>query len=303
MIQPPILIKNDKAVIISPAGNIEAELIKGAASVLSKWGLLANVSPHAQSRAGRFSGTVEERLSDLQNALDDNSIKLILCSRGGYGLMHLIDKLDFSKIKLAPKWIIGFSDITALHSVLQTNGIMSIHGPMAKHLTEEGESDSAVKYMKSILDGNNIIYKIESNRFTDINKHGKAEGILFGGNLSVFCGLLGSDLIYIPRKGILVLEDISELPYKVDRYIHQLKLSGIFNKISGLIIGQFSDYEEDEGMYSPLYESISKSLQEYTFPICFDFPTGHVKENYPVIMGKKATLEVTEDYTTFTQTL
>ncbi len=301
MIQPPIIQTNDKAIIISPAGNIEPELISGAATILAKWGLNVEISTNALSKIGRFSGTIDERLSDLQNAIDDNDTKLIFCSRGGYGLVHLIDRLNFSKIKQHPKWIVGYSDITALHSTLQTNGIMSIHGPMAKHFTECGEFDEAVRYTKSILEGNNINYNIITEEYNTLNRFGNAQGNLFGGNLAVFCGLLGSDLAYLPKKGILALEDIGEEPYKVDRYIHQLKFAGVFNNISGLIIGQFTGYEEDDKMYSSLYKSIFDVLAEYNFPICFNFPIGHVKKNLPLIMGKEATLIVEENHTTFTQ--
>lgn len=301
MIQPPKLKVKDKAVIISPAGFIEKELITATAQILQNWGLDVDISSNALHKMGRFSGTVEERLSDLQNAIDDANTKLIFCSRGGYGIVHLLDKLDFTGLKNNPKWIIGYSDITALHSALQVNGIMSLHAPMAKHFYEEGSSDTSVIHTRSILEGYDLEYTIKAEEDSHLNKKGIAKGNLFGGNLAVMCGLLGTKYSYIPQGGILFIEDIGEEPYKIDRFIHQLKLAGVFSKISGLVVGQFSDYKEDPLMYSSLYQSISNVLGEYTFPICFNFPVGHVKENMPMIVGKDATLIVKDNHITFKQ--
>ncbi len=301
MLQPPKLQIGDKAVILSPAGKIDAGLVEKAAVVLSEWGLGVEVSENALCHTGRFSGFVEQRLSDLQQAMDDPDVKLIFCSRGGYGTVHLLDKLDFTGIKQHPKWVIGYSDITVLHAALQSNGIMSIHGPMAKHFAEEGPADISVRFTKAIVAGEPIIYDIPFANYAHLNRKGKASGKLFGGNLSVFCGLLGTKYAKIPKKGVLFIEDIGEEPYKVDRFINQLKLAGIFDKISGLIVGQFSDYTEDNDMYLALYESIAQAVAEYDFPVCFDFPAGHVKYNFPLVMGKTARLAVKENQIIFKQ--
>lgn len=301
MLQPPKLQIGDKAVILSPAGKIDAELVEKAAVLLSEWGLGVEVSENALCQTGRFSGFVEQRLSDLQNAMDDPDVKLIFCSRGGYGTVHLLDKLDFTGIKQNPKWVIGYSDITVLHAALQSNGIISIHGPMAKHFAEEGPADISVRFTKAIVAGEPIIYDIPVTNYAHLNRKGKAAGKLFGGNLSVFCGILGTKYAKIPRKGVLFIEDIGEEPYKVDRYINQLKLAGVFDRISGLIVGQFSDYTEDNDMYSALYESIAQTVAEYDFPVCFDFPVGHVKHNFPLVMGKTARVAVKENQIIFKQ--
>lgn len=301
MLQPPKLQIGDKAVILSPAGKIDAELVEKAVALLSEWGLEVEVSENALCRTGRFSGFVEQRLSDLQNAMDDSEVKLIFCSRGGYGTVHLLDKLDFTNIKQNPKWVIGYSDITVLHAALQSNGIMSVHGPMAKHFAEEGPADISVRFTKAIVAGEPIIYDIPVTNYAHLNRKGKAAGKLFGGNLSVFCGILGTKYAKIPRKGVLFIEDIGEEPYKVDRYINQLKLAGVFDRISGLIVGQFSDYTEDNDMYSALYESIAQTVAEYDFPVCFDFPVGHVKHNFPLVMGKTARVAVKENQIIFKQ--
>lgn len=303
MIQPPKLNQNDKAIIVSPAGKIDSSVVYGATSILKEWGLDPIISNHALNNVGRFSGTIEQRLSDLQNALDDSDIKLILCSRGGYGAIHLLDKLDYTKLRQNPKWIIGYSDITALHSAILSNGVMAIHGPMAKHFSEEGPTDPSVKYTQSILFGENINYQFNVEGIHNINKEGVAHGPLFGGNLAVLCGLMGTKFLYVPQNGILFIEDIGESPYKLDRFINQLKLSGIFEKISGLIIGHFSECEEDSNMYAPLHETIANTLYEYSFPICFNFPVGHVVNNYPLIVGKEATLRVNSNHIIFKQIL
>ena len=301
MILPAPLKYNDKAVIISPSGKIDDYRVHDAAAILESWGLTTEIGRFALGVAGRFSGSVYERLYDIQSAFDDPSVKLILCSRGGYGVVHLIDILDFSSLRKHPKWVIGYSDITALHATLQKNGIASVHGPMVKHFSEEGAEDVSVRYTKSILAGQPPQYEIPTQGYRSLNLTGRAVGRLFGGNLSVFCGMIGSKYARIPDKGILFIEDIGEEPYKVDRMIHQLKLSGVLKKISGLIVGQFTDFEEDDQMYASLYESIRTVVENYNFPVCFNFPVGHSRLNFPLIMGVRAELIVDDDHILFKQ--
>ena len=294
MIRPPFLKLNDKAIIVSPAGKISPVYVNNTVSILQEWGLEVKTSDNALKETGYYSGFVQQRLTDLQDAMDDPEVKLIFCSRGGYGTIHLLNNLNFEGIKEHPKWMIGFSDITAMHAAFQRNGIMSIHGPMAKHFSDEGNTDLSVLYLKAALSGKPLNYDIPSE-FPFLNREGKVTGTIFGGNLSVYVGLLGSKFIKIPRNGILFLEDIGEKPYRVDRMIYQLKLAGVFNKIKGLIVGQFTDYEEDSQMYGSLYESILSAVKEFSFPICFGFPIGHTKTNLPLINGGNATLNVSKE--------
>lgn len=300
MIQPPFLKLNDKAVIVSPSGKVSSTLVYNTQSILEEWGLKVHISKNALKESGSYSGFVQQRLVDLQTAMDDPQVKLIFCSRGGYGAIHLIDQLNFDEIKKNPKWMVGFSDITAIHATFQAHGLMSIHGPMAKHFSDEGASDLSVLYTKMALSGKPLKYTIPIES-SYLNKEGKASGTLFGGNLSVFTSLLGSKYLKIPRNGILFLEDIGEKPYKIDRMIYQLKISGVFDKIKGLIIGQFTDYEEDNNMYASLYESIFSVVKEFSFPVCFDFPVGHTKINLPMLMGGKAILKVEKETILLTQ--
>jgi len=290
--RPPSLKKNDKAVILSPAGKVDRHMAEGTATVLEGWGLQVEISGHALGERGRFSGTAAERLEDLQRAFDDPGIRLVLCSRGGYGTTHLLSKLDFSTIRRNPKWVVGYSDITALHAALRHHGVASVHGPMAAHFSSEGAEDVSVRYTKSVLVGQPLDYTIPVPPGETLNRNGVARGRLFGGNLSVFCSILGSRYARVPRGGILFIEDTGELPYRVDRMIYQLKLAGVFNRVSGMIVGRFTGYEEDDQMHAPLLASIREAVEEYTFPVCFHFPAGHTRLNFPLVMGGTARLGV-----------
>ncbi|MFR9164824.1 MAG: S66 peptidase family protein [Dysgonomonas sp.] len=285
---PQYLKKGDKVVIVSPAGYTERKYIDGAASTLSDWGLNVIIAPHATGQNGRFSGTVEERLSDLQNAMDDPDTKMILCSRGGYGAVHLIEKLDFKNIRKYPKWFVGYSDITLLHQLFRHNGIMSIHAPMAKHLSENGDDDFC-KAFKQTLFGNAFEYTLPSS---PLNRKGATEGMLIGGNLAVLCSLMGSDYMRIPEGSILFIEDIAEKAYKIDRMIWTLKLAGVFDRIGGLIVGEFIDCEEDTSMYHSIYGSIKDVVEKYNFPVAFNFPIGHSERNSPVVHAANYRLQV-----------
>lgn len=301
MVRPPLLKSFDRAVIVSPAGEIDKDIVEKAKTILHEWGLKVEVGENALCNSGRFSGSVEQRLADLQKAMDDVDVRLIFCSRGGYGMVHLLNRLSFEGIVRNPKWVVGFSDITALLAALQRNGIISLHGPMTKHFADEGAEDKAVKYVKTALTEGRIKYEIPVTRYKNLNREGRISGRLFGGNLSVFCGILGSKFVSIPANGILVIEDTDEEPYRVDRMIYQLKLAGVFERIKGLIVGRFTHYTEDDKMYSPLYESILMAVSEYMFPVCFDFPVGHVKDNYPLLMGAETSLTVKSDRIIFKQ--
>lgn len=292
---------NDQAIILSPSGNIDDQMVYGTATIVREWGLLPVISKYALGKNGRFSGTVEERLQDLQEAFDNPSIKLIICSRGGYGAVHLLEKLNFNGIRKDPKWVVGYSDITAIHSALQANGIVSLHAPMAKHFSNEGVNDLSVRYTKGLLFGQSVDYDVPVADNCNFNRQGRAVGNLFGGNLSVLCGIIGTPFLRIPENGILFIEDIGESPYKVDRMVYQLKLAGVFKKINALILGKFTDYDEDESMYYSLTESILDATKEYNFPIGFDFPVGHVKLNLPLIMGGQSELLIQKDKISFKQ--
>lgn len=290
-IYPPILKRGDKAIIISPSGSVDLQYIEGACQVLQDWGLVVEIATHAEEQYGRFGGTVEQRDSNLQQAMDDCDVKLIFCSRGGYGVVHLLDRLNFDGIKKHPKWIVGYSDITALHLALLQEGIVSLHAPMARHLTEDAQ-DTASCFLKDSLFVNIPDYSIDSH---PLNRYGSIKGKLFGGNLAVLSGLIGTPYMTIPDNAILFIEDIGEAPYKIDRMMWQLQLSGVLNRISGLVIGQFADCPEDSAMGATIYESIRNIVNDYDYPLVFNFPVGHVKDNYPLLHGGIVELEVKEN--------
>lgn len=292
---PAFLRENDEIRIISPSGVIDPGYIDAAAVLLRQWGYVVSEGRYAREVYGRFSGTPEQRLYDLQAALDDENVRAILCSRGGYGLVQIIDKIDFAGIQKSPKWIIGFSDVTALHQATASLGMAGIHAIMAKHLTELKPETDPVVLLKDILSGKLPSYAVQPNAF---NRHGVATGKIVGGNLSVLYGLRSTPFDLNFCDNILLIEDIAETPYHIDRMLQNLRLSGVLAKITGLIVGQFSDCPEDPLMLMTIKEIILNALKGYEIPICFDFPSGHVDYNLPVILGQQARLSVSENEVT-----
>lgn len=286
---PPFLKQGDKIVIVSPSSKIDKLFLKGAKKRLEAWGLKVAIGKHAGSSCGRYAGTVGQRLKDLQDAMDDPDTKAILCSRGGYGAVHLIDRIDFTAFYEHPKWLLGFSDITALHYLFQKHGYASLHSLMARHLTVEPEDDPCTSYLKSILFGNLPSYTCEKHK---LNRLGTAQGILRGGNMAVAYGLRGTPYD-IPAEGtVLFIEDVSERPHAIERMMYNLKLGGVLEKLSGLIVGQFTEYEEDCSLDKELYAALADLVKEYDYPVCFNFPVGHVTHNLPLINGAKVELTV-----------
>lgn len=295
LIIPPYLHEGDKVVILSPSGKIDKSFLKGAVKRLTSWGLHPVLSRHAGSSNGVYAGTVSQRLEDLQEAMDDADTRAILCSRGGYGAVHLVDKLDFTRFKESPKWLIGFSDITALHNLWQKEGFASLHAPMARHLTVEPEDDFCTQALRDILTGaivapeRNFSYTCDAHK---LNRRGTAEGILRGGNFAVFNGLRGTPYD-IPADGtVLFIEDVGERPHAIERMMYNLKLGGVLERLSGLIIGQFTEYEEKKQLGKELYGALADLVKEYDYPVCFNFPVGHVPMNLPLISGAPVRLEV-----------
>ena len=288
---PPYLKSNDQIRIVSPSGNIEPKYIVGAKKTLSSWGLNVTEGKFARTKYGRFAGTEAQRIADLQEALDDPSVNAILCSRGGYGVAQIIDKLDFSTFAKSPKWLIGFSDITILHNAISNLGVASIHGIMAKHLTQFPADSIHVQKCREILFGQMPTYVVPKHR---LNKVGIAQGKLIGGNLSVLIGLRGSQFDLDYKNNILFIEDIAERPYHIDRMMQNLRFSGALAQLSGLVVGQFSDCDEDPLMKKSVAQIIASAVSEYDYPVCFNFPAGHVDNNFPLKLGETVQFEVTK---------
>ena len=281
--------KGDKVVIVSPSSKIDKQFLKGAKKRIESWGVKVVMGKHAGGSSGRYAGTISQRLKDLQDAMDDPKVKAILSSRGGYGAVHLIDKIDFTAFREYPKWLLGFSDITALHNLFQKNGYASLHSLMARHLAVEPEDDPCTNYLKDILFGNLPSYTCEKHK---LNKQGSTQGVLRGGNMAVAYGLRGTPYD-IPAEGtVLFIEDVSERPHAIERMMYNLKLGGVLEKLSGLIVGQFTEYEEDCSLGKELYAALADLVKEYDYPVCFNFPVGHVTHNLPLINGAKVEFTV-----------
>ncbi len=288
----PYLQTGDTIGIVCPAGAMPVERVSECIRVLNEdWGLLTKVGNTIGKQFHYFSGTDEERLADFQQMLDDDNVKAILCARGGYGMTRIIDRIDFKKFKKNPKWIIGFSDITVLHSHLYSNFyISSIHSPMAGAFNEGGNGNAFVRSLKNVLLGNKIKYTCEPHGF---NKKGQAIGELVGGNLALLAHLTGT-VSDIKTKGrILFLEDTGEYLYNIDRMMYQLKRSGKLSRLAGLIIGGFTDMKDTTQPFGQnAYEIIRALVSEYDYPVCFGFPVSHEKENYALKIGAGYKLKV-----------
>ncbi len=294
MIIPQPLHPGDTIAIVSPSSKILPEYIDGAIARLESWGYRTVIGAHAYGNHGNFAGTPEERLYDLRMALHDPEVKAILCARGGYGAVHLLDDITPQEIRDNAKWIIGFSDISALHAAWVNAGVASLHAPMCKHLTLEPDSQASTCYLRAILSGTMPQYQVEAHPF---NRNGVAHARVVGGNMAVLCGLLRTPYDIFQENTILFIEDVGERTYKVERMLYNLELAGVLPRLAGLIVGQFTDYKEDPGMCATMYEMIAARVARYNYPVAFGFPVGHVTDNHPIIEGAEATLSVTSQGT------
>lgn len=288
---PKYLTPGDRVAVVSPSGALDPDLIDEACEALRKWRLVPVVGEFAKGKYGRFAGTDQQRLQDLQWAMDDPTISAILCGRGGYGVIRIVDQLDFSKFRESPKWLIGFSDITALHARFESEGFPSLHAVMARAIAHPEENRTAVRKLKKILFGEKMDYQSVPKK-SKYNRAGKAQGKLVGGNLSLIYALQGTPYAVDAQNNILFVEDLSERLYHIDRMVQNLRLSGVFEKISGLVVGQFSDIPKDPSFKQTIEEIFLSAVGERQIPIVFNFPVGHVENNWPLVHGANVNLEV-----------
>jgi len=292
MIIPPYLKKGDTIGITCPAGYMEKEKAQTCITTLQQWGYEVMIGKTLGNNSKNyFSGTDEERLNELQAMLDDDRIKAILCGRGGYGVGRIIDKIDFKQFKRKPKWVIGFSDITVLHCHLNSKlKIASLHAPMAAAFNNDGFKNEYVLSLQKALTGKKISYQTTIHPF---NKQGIAKGELVGGNLALLANVIGTPSDINTKNKILFIEDTGEYIYNVDRMFYQLKRSGKLENLSGLIIGGFTDTKDTTRPFGKtVYEVINDIVNEYNFPVSFNFPVSHEKENYTLKVGVNYQLEV-----------
>ena len=294
---PPYLIKGDTIGITSPAGFITLEELQPAILKLKEWGFNAIIGSSIGKRDFTYGGTDEERLNDLQQMLDDKNIKAILFARGGYGVVRIIDKLDFTLFKKNPKWIIGFSDVTVLHSHINRNcNVASIHSKMCNSFPDnwslaEPMQKESIESIRQCLLGEKMKYIAVPNIN---NKNGLATGSLVGGNLKTLESLAGSRSDISTKNNILFVEDTGEYLYSIDRMFWNLKRSGKLSQLKALIIGGFKIKKDDAGeeFGKTLEEIVLEKVKEYNYPVCFDFPVGHQKNNFALKCGVQHRIEV-----------
>jgi len=287
----------DKIAIVATARKISSKEIQPAIQNLKAWGLQVVLGDHIYSSDHQFAGTDEERTQDLQQMLDDDSIRAILIARGGYGTVRIIDKLDFSAFVKNPKWIIGYSDVTVLHSHIHTNfGIETLHATMP--LNFNTASEQTVSSLKKALFGDKQEYEFKTG---PLSRKGEASGLLVGGNLSILYSLTGTASDIDTTNKILLIEDLDEYLYHVDRMMMNLKRSGKLDNLSGLIAGTLSDMNDNEIPYGKTAEEIVfDAVKEYNYPVVFGFPAGHTKENLALVLGRETAVTVGETTTLLT---
>jgi len=289
-ITPPYLKNGDKVAITCPAKKLPKPMTD-AIELLQSWGLEVILGETLGLSFHQFAGDDEQRALDLQHFIDDDSIKAIFAARGGYGTIRMIDKVDFSRLIPSPKWLIGFSDITILHTHLYNNfNLKSIHGQMPVNIPDA--STKSLESLRKALFGEEISYEFTSNA---LNKQGKAEGILIGGNLSLLLAVSGSISDPDYNHKILFIEDVGEYLYSIDRMIRTLDRAGKLKNLAGLIVGGFSEIKDNDIPFGQTVEQIIMDVvDKYHYPVCFDFPAGHMPDNWSLVLGSMLHISVSD---------
>ena len=291
MIRPKYLKKGDTIAIVSTARKVTKSELNASILLLAKWGLKVIYGASIGAEHNQFAGDDFLRATDFQAMIDNRMVKAIWCARGGYGTVRIIDKLNFNKFKKTPKWIIGYSDVTVLHSHIHELGIETMHAQMPVAI--ETKSESCIQSLKNALFGENIIIKFPSEK---INVIGKAKGLLVGGNLSILYSLIGSSSGLTTDGKILFIEDLDEYLYHIDRMLQNLKRNGFFKKLRGLIVGGMTQMHDNKIPYGKTAEEIIlDTCCDYNFPIVFNFPAGHIKNNTALYLGRDIELIVDTD--------
>ena len=297
--QPPYLKAGDTVAIVAPSGILKnrAGEIQQAQTLLKSWGLHSTVGKHVFSQNNHFAGTEDERCEDFQNALDDSKISAIWCARGGYGSVRILDKLNWETFKQNPKWIIGYSDITAIHNQVHNEGVESLHAMMCVNMTKDlSEISTTISTFKNTLFGQPLSYTLEGSSY---NKTGSNSGQLVGGNLTMLHTMLGSKSTFDTSGKILFIEEIGEYKYHIDRMLQSLKRAGYFDNCNGIIVGDMSKLRKNTTLWGTSIEQlVLDALSEYDFPIAFNMPAGHEKDNRALILGRAIEMTVSKTKTT-----
>ena len=290
--KPGYLKAGDKVALISPSYFTPMENVEKTADVLRSWGFEPVIGPNVGKKVdGQYAGTVSERVSDIRWALNDPSIKAIICNRGGYGTIQLINQLRLTELKASPKWLVGFSDISTLHGLLTRAGVMSIHGTMSSFLAKGG-TDVTSTLMRDLLLGKVPRYELPAHKQ---NITGKATGTLVGGNLCTFAPNLGTQADATKGKDlILFVEEVEESMHNIDRQMRILQMNGVLDRCKGIILGEFTDCGK-EFTYESVEAMLHEMLKDYNIPVLCGFPGGHGDVNLPLVMGSNVTIDVRTD--------
>ena len=291
-VKPDYLKAGDRVALISPSYYTPMENVEKTADVLRGWGLVPVIGPNVgKVYAGKYAGTVEERVSDIRWALNDTTIKAIICNRGGYGTIQLIDQLSLKEWGAHPKWLVGFSDITTLHGLLTRAGVMSIHGTMSSFLAAGG-TDTTSTLMRDLLMGRVPRYEVPAH---PQNIEGRASGILVGGNICTFAPNLGTQAdATLGRDLILFIEEVGESMHNIDRQFNILAMNGVLNRCKGVVLGEF-DGCGSEFSYESIEAMLHQYIEKYNIPLLCGFPAGHGDVNLPLVMGAPVTMDVRSD--------
>ena len=289
MQKPANLKQGDKIAIVSTARKLSLEELKPGIEVLKSWGLEVVLGSNLFEEDNQFAGTKTQRITDFQNALNDESIKAIFCARGGYGTVQIIDELDFANFIKAPKWIVGYSDVTVLHNHINQNfNVQTLHAAMPFGFIDN--TVEALNSIKNVLFGEQLSYEFDKHPF---NRNGEANGELVGGNLSILYSLTGTKSQINTNGKILFLEDLDEYLYHIDRMMMNLDRAGMLVCLAGLVVGGMTDMNDNTVPYGKTAkEIIQQTVSKYDYPVCFDFYAGHLNDNRALPMGGKALLKV-----------
>ena len=282
--RPPFLKQGDEVAVVSPAGRTDAGLIDAGIAILQSWGLKVTPMPHVYGGFHQYSGSDWNRIDDLQEAINNPQYKAIVCTRGGYGCSRIVDRVDFSPLSERPKWLVGFSDVTVFHAQLHRMRIESIHGAMLKNFHHGAET------VKEALFGTLTGHQIDGH---PLNRTGNAIGAVVGGNLTLINNLLGTPSEITTLGKILFIEDLNEQLYHLDRLMIQLKRAKKLENLTGLIVGRFHEMKDCNTPFGKTVEEIIyEAVEEYRYPVCFNFPAGHVEDNRAFYLGRKSKLTV-----------
>lgn len=298
LIKPPYLQKGDTIAIVAPAGILKnkQEIIQKAKKLAESWGLKVVLGKHIFNQNNHFSGTDEERCQDFQEALDQKNIKAIWAARGGYGSVRILDLLDFTEFKKNPKWVIGYSDITAFHSHIHNLGVETIHGMMVTSLGDDlKDIKETVASFKKALFGEALSYTIPASKYNSVSSSKEIEGQIIGGNLAILTSMLGSDSQLNTVGKILFIEEIGEYKYSIDRMLQSLKRAGYFKKVKAVLVGNMSKVKKNSTAWGSSIEQLILEVVPENVPVLFDFPAGHELDNRALIFGRNVQLIVGND--------